>query len=128
MSSRATIKWVGLALVGLLVAAGVAIAASNLASRQIGLASEPISAGDALAPATNPNRGHRSQSPGHGPGDRTTPTPAATTREPQPPAPTPAPEQEATTPTTPAGEPTTRTSPSNSASDDHGGGSHGADD
>lgn len=55
MSSRATIKWVSLALVGLLVAAGVAIAASNLASRQIGLASEPISAGDALAPREKSN-------------------------------------------------------------------------
>ena len=67
MSSRATIKWVGLALLGLLVAAGVAIAASNLASQQIGLASEPISAGDALAPAASPNSGHGSQSPGRRP-------------------------------------------------------------
>lgn len=128
MSSRATIKWVGLALAGLLVAAGVAIAASNLASQQIGLASEPISAGDALAPAASPNRGHSSQNSGHGHGDRTTPTAPTTTPEPQPTVPTPTPEPEATTPTTPEGEPTTPTSPSNRASDDHGGGGHGADD
>jgi hypothetical protein len=50
MSTRATAKWVGLALLGLLIAIAVAIAGSSLASRQIGLASEPISAGDALAP------------------------------------------------------------------------------
>jgi hypothetical protein len=50
MSSTATLKWIGLALLGLAVAAAVAIAAGNLASQQIGLASEPISAGDALAP------------------------------------------------------------------------------
>jgi hypothetical protein len=45
------VRWLGLALLGILVAAGVAIAASRLASQQIGLASEPIGAGDALAPA-----------------------------------------------------------------------------
>jgi hypothetical protein len=128
MSSRATIKWVGLALAGLLVAGGVAIAASNLASQQIGLASEPISAGDALAPAASPNHGHGSQGPGHGHGDRTTPTAPATTPEPQPTVPTPTPEREAATPTTPEGEPTTPTSPSNGAEDDHGSSGHGADD
>lgn len=46
-----TVRWLGLALLGILIAAGVSIAASRLASQQIGLASEPISAGDALAPA-----------------------------------------------------------------------------
>lgn len=133
MSPRATIKWVGLALAGLLVAAGVAIAASNLASRQIGLASEPISAGDALAPATSHNRGHSSPSSGHGHGDSTTPTapttaPAQTVPEPEPTIQTPAPEREPTTPTTPEAEPTPPTPPPHAAEDDHGGGSHGADD
>lgn len=122
MSSRATIKWVGLALVGLLVAAGVAIAASNLASRQIGLASEPISAGDALAPAPTPNHGHGSQSSGHGHGDRTTTAPTTTTtpttQEPETPI--------QTSPAEP--EPTVPTSPSHESGDDHGGGGHGADD
>jgi hypothetical protein len=122
MNSRATIKWVGLALVGLLVAAGVAIAASNLASRQIGLASEPISAGDALAPAASPDRGHDSQGSGHGHGDRTTPAtpvaPTPTAPEPEITTPAPAPESESTSPAGPAPE----------SSDDHGSGSHGADD
>ncbi len=45
-----TLKWIGLALLGILIAAAIAVAASSLASRQIGLASEPLSAGDALAP------------------------------------------------------------------------------
>ena len=51
MRVPATVRWLGLALLGILIAAGVSIAASRLASQQIGLASEPISAGDALAPA-----------------------------------------------------------------------------
>lgn len=128
MSPRATIKWVGLALAGLLVAAGVAIAASNLASQQIGLASEPISAGDALAPAASPNRGHGSQGQGGGRGDTTTPTNPTTTTEPEPTITTPPPEPEAPTPTAPEAEPAPPTSPSNNPRDDHGGGSHGADD
>jgi hypothetical protein len=120
MRSRATIKWVGLALVGLLVAAGVAIAASNLASRQIGLASEPISAGDALAPATDASRGHGSPSPGHGHGDSTPTTPTTTTPVPEPESTiqTPAPEPESTSPAGLAPE----------SNDDHGSGGHGADD
>lgn len=52
MRLPATARWIGLAILGMLIAAGVAIAASRVASQQIGLASEPISAGDALAPRT----------------------------------------------------------------------------
>ena len=44
----ATIRWLGLALLGILIAAAISIAASRLASQQIGLASQPISAGDSL--------------------------------------------------------------------------------
>lgn len=124
MRSRATIKWAGLALAGLLIAVGVAIAAGNLASRQIGLASEPISAGDALAPAAS-GSGNRHHPPPpsnrhHGPGTTvpTTPSSPSTT----------APKPEPTTPTAPTPEPTAPTSPSNGAGDDHGGGGQGADD
>lgn len=96
MKVSGTVRWFGLALLGILIAAGVAFAASRLASQQIGLASEPISAGDALAP-----RAKATGRPGHGrPGKRprhsapaTTPsvtTPPATT--PAPPHPTPIPE------------------------------------
>ena len=52
----AATRWTGLALLGMLIAAAVSIAASRLASQQIGLASEPISAGDALAPAQHEHR------------------------------------------------------------------------
>lgn len=51
MSISASAKWIALALIGLLIAAGVAAAASRLASEQIGIASESVSAGDQLAPA-----------------------------------------------------------------------------
>lgn len=50
-------RWLGLALLGILVAAAVSIAASRLASQQIGLASQPVSAGDALAPRAERNAG-----------------------------------------------------------------------
>ena len=50
MISASTLRLIGLAIAGILVAAAVAVAASQLASRQIGLASEPVSAGDELAP------------------------------------------------------------------------------
>lgn len=51
MSLPATAKWVLLALLGLAIAIAIAIAAANLTSQQIGIASESVSAGDALAPA-----------------------------------------------------------------------------
>lgn len=115
-----TIRWVGLALLGIVIAAGVSIAASSLASRQIGLASEPISAGDALAPATRMQtkpprpRPHRHGKSGH----RTT-TPA-----PSPPAPTAPPTQ------TTVEEPSSPPSPDHSgvSADDNGSGGSGADD
>lgn len=112
MRSRATIKWVGLALVGLLVAAGVAIAASNLASQQIGLASEPISAGDALAPAARPNRGHgpSHSARGHSDSNSAPTTPTTTAPPPEEPPPT-----------------TTVETPPPEDGDDHGSG-HSADD
>jgi hypothetical protein len=49
--SATTAKWIALALLGLAISAGVAVAASNLVSRQIGIASESVSAGEDLAPA-----------------------------------------------------------------------------
>lgn len=76
MRAHATLKWVGLALLGILVAATVAVAASRLASREIGLASEPISAGRELAPkASRPaSPNGDKQGPGNGPTTtRTTP-------------------------------------------------------
>ena len=56
MTPRSTTAWFALALVGLLVAAGASLAASRLASQDIGLASEPLTAGDSLAPGTTTGR------------------------------------------------------------------------
>jgi hypothetical protein len=81
MRSSTAMKWIGLALMGIAIAAGISIAASRLASRQIGLASEPISAGDALAPTVRPARPHTAR-PRHRHGNPTTPagtTPSTTT-------------------------------------------------
>jgi hypothetical protein len=50
-----------LALAGLAIAIGVAVLATNLASQQIGIAAESVSAGDALAPALRPHRTDRTR-------------------------------------------------------------------
>ncbi len=50
MTSLGSIRWILLALLGLAVAAGVSVAASQLVSQRIGLAAEPVSAGKDLAP------------------------------------------------------------------------------
>lgn len=129
MRVPATIRWVALALLGLLIAAGVSIAASSLASQQIGLASEPISAGDALAPQAS-SRANRHEGPRHkaspaktptkpAPAETTAPPPAST--EPKPPAAPPS-----TVPVVPA--PPSGSSPSGSEQDHGGGGSGHADD
>lgn len=97
MRLPATGKWVLLALLGLAIAIGVAFAAANLASRQIGIASESVSAGNALAPAL--------QAPGAS-GPRNQPPSQTTTTEPT------------TTSEEPPPEETTE-------SDDHGGDDHG---
>jgi hypothetical protein len=118
MTLPATLKWIGLALLGVAIAAAIAVAASNLASRQIGLASEPISAGDALAPAAKPKASQGSKHAG-GPQAPPTSSPTAPELEPAP---------EATTPPTETQPP--REAPSQEGDDSHGGGGggHGADD
>jgi len=101
-------KWVLLALVGLAIAIGVAIAAANLTSQQIGIASESVSAGDALAPALHVPGEEKPQGEGrdHGGPEKPTTTPA------EPP-----------TTTTPGEE--TVEPPSEGGNDDYGG--HGSD-
>lgn len=75
MSLSGATKWVLLALVGLAIAIGVAIAAANLTSQQIGIASESVSAGDTLAPALHvPAEQKHGESPGHHPEEPTTGT------------------------------------------------------
>ena len=88
------LRWIGLAVLGILIAAAISIAASRLASQQIGLASQPISAGDALAPAAKtreprhspPGKRRSGNSPSTG--GQTTPEPS---RQPPPSSPAPAP-------------------------------------
>lgn len=113
MKLPATAKWIGLALLGLVIAAAVAIAASNLVSQQIGIASESISAGDALAPAV----GAAGEGRGKGGGNEST---GGTTGG----------EEQTTTTTTPTQPPTTTvpTQPSEESGDDHSGGHDGSDD
>ncbi len=112
MKLPATAKWIALALVGLAIAGGVAIAASALTSQQIGISAEPIEAGDTLAPHSGRNHGS-----GDGGGtEPTTPTEPTSGEESTA-------EPETSPPTTPA-EPET---------DDHGGdggsgGGEGGDD
>jgi hypothetical protein len=45
-----SLRWIALALLGLVIAGAVALAASRLASQQIGIAGESVKAGDSLAP------------------------------------------------------------------------------
>jgi hypothetical protein len=89
-------RWFLLALLGIAIAAGVSVAASRLASQQIGLASQPISAGDALAPARQKPQPNQPPRHPHGGNDRTAPVPATPparteTSEPEPTSPTLAP-------------------------------------
>jgi hypothetical protein len=79
MRATTTLRWIALALAGFVIAAGASVAASRLAGQRIGLASEPITAGNELAPREDrPVSRHR----GTGDQPRTTPqraTPQRTT-------------------------------------------------
>jgi hypothetical protein len=120
------LRWIGLALLGILIAAAISIAASRLASQQIGLASQPISAGNALAPPGKkretppPSRSHA----GKGQANASPPSYPNPAPEPEP-----APESESEpTPSSPESNPAPPAQP-----DDSGGSGgtdhiHGADD
>ncbi len=101
MRVSATVRWIGLALLGILVAAAVSVAASRLASQQIGLASEPISAGDALAPSRREHRPAAAPQRGSKRGAKhaqPSPVPSAPAQPPAAPAPVPEPSTEALEP------------------------------
>jgi hypothetical protein len=114
---RVTAKWVALALVGLAIAIGVAIAAANLTSQQIGIASESVSAGDTLAPSLrSPEEredqgGQGGRDKGRGEKPTTVPTEPTSPAEELPPE-----------GASPPSEPT------KPGSDDYGGGGGGGDD
>lgn len=91
------VRWAGLALLGIVIAAAISIAASRLASQQIGLASEPISAGDALAPAQQKHPVAAAQehgSKGHGNAGHRNPPPSVPTQPTTPVTPVPNPPAE----------------------------------
>lgn len=50
MTKRALVAWIVAAVLGLALAAGITLAASQLSSQHIGLSGEPLSAGDELVP------------------------------------------------------------------------------
>jgi hypothetical protein len=75
---KRTVLWVLLAVLGLVVAAGVTAAASRLSSQHVGLSSEPLSAGQRLAPEARAVRSaprHAKQRPARRPA--TSPAPAS---------------------------------------------------
>ena len=117
MTSFGSIRWVLLALAGLVVAAAVSVAASQLVSQRIGLAAAPVSAGKELAPQ------HDSRNGRQGGGDaqahrRTTTTTLSTTATTSP---TTAPSTTTPTTTTPATTPPPTSPPTGS----QGGGGEG---
>lgn len=94
MKLPTTLRWIALALLGLIIAAAVALGASRLASQQIGIASESVSAGDTLAPPITPATKRRQEkSKVTGPrkeGTKTEAQPPTETVEPEPPVEVPA--------------------------------------
>lgn len=97
MTIPAWARWTALAVLGILIAAAVSVAASRLTSQKIGLASEPLSAGQGLAPAkagpaSAPDRGtHGGQRPGHQASDPPPPTTTGATTTAVAPVPPPVP-------------------------------------
>jgi hypothetical protein len=82
MTVPTTLRWVLIALAGLAVAVAVAVLASKLTSQRIGLSSEPLGAGQSLAPPEHrPKDNDSGQRPGNnaGPPNRSTTTTAETT-------------------------------------------------
>lgn len=69
MPLKSLLGWTALALLGLALAAGVTLAASELSSQKIGLQSEPLDAGRDLAP---PNGGEEGRAPQQPPTTTTT--------------------------------------------------------
>lgn len=78
---RRTAVWIGAALAGLVLAAGLTTAAATLSDQRVGISSEPLTAGDDLAPVetatATPTRTATSR-PTRTPRPRRTATPAPT--------------------------------------------------
>ncbi len=77
MTARTVLAWVVAAVLGLALAAGITLAASQLSSQRIGLSGEPLSAGDELVPRALASPGPREPARDHRSAARTTPPPHA---------------------------------------------------
>ena len=58
LTSSPAVRWTALALLGVVIAVAVGVIASQVASQRIGLASEPVRAGETLAPSSTSPAGH----------------------------------------------------------------------
>jgi hypothetical protein len=120
MRRRATLVWTFLAIGGVIVVAGMTLAASRLSALDIGLSSEPLQAGQALAPtptaAPKPKAKPKAKRT-----PRKTPTPVATPTAVPTVIPTAVPTVDDHSGSSGGGG-------DDSGGDDHGSGGHGADD
>ena len=73
MTARTVVAWIVAAVLGLALAAGITLAASQLSSQRIGLSGEPLSAGDELVPRTIASPGPREPARDDRSATRTTP-------------------------------------------------------
>ncbi len=127
MRIPAPARWIGLALLGMLIAAAISIAASRVASQQIGLASEPITAGDALAPGAQEQEAPTRPRPRHRvpPKHAKQPMQQTQPREPTPLPVVPPATEPAQPVVPPASEPAPSTHADNSGGSKEGDGEHG---
>jgi hypothetical protein len=109
------LSWALFALLGLVLAAGVSIAASRLSSERIGLSSEPITAGKRLVPSQPPVRHRRHRRHRR----KRTPPPATTAPAPPPPRTVPSRPPAPQVPATPAPPPRKTTTPAPRGDDHH---------
>jgi hypothetical protein len=116
-------RWIALALAGLLVVAGVTLAINTLISQPVGLVSEPLDAGEQLAPARTPAAGRDSYTPAKPARTTSTATTRTSTGGGTPPvvapAPTPARTVAVNTPARPTR--TVKTAPPRRSDDSHDG-------
>lgn len=65
MRARIVLAWMIAAVIGLVLAAAITMAASQLSSQRIGLSGEPPSSGDVLVPRTRPGPSQPTARPPH---------------------------------------------------------------
>ena len=80
MTARTVIAWIVAAVLGLALAAGITLAASQLSSQRVGLSGEPLSAGDRLVPRAQPRPPQRSRRGPQSPPSHSQPERRATSR------------------------------------------------